>query len=46
MGAAAVKAAEAGGYRSAGTVEFVLGKDGGFYFIEMNTRIQVEQEQI
>lgn len=42
MGAAAVKAAEAGGYRSAGTVEFVLGKDGGFYFIEMNTRIQVE----
>ena len=42
MGAAAVKAAKAGGYRSAGTVEFVLGKDGGFYFIEMNTRIQVE----
>ncbi len=42
MGEAAVKAAKAGGYRSAGTVEFVLGKDGGFYFIEMNTRIQVE----
>lgn len=42
MGAAAVKAAKAGGYRSAGTVEFVLGKDGSFYFIEMNTRIQVE----
>lgn len=42
MGQAAVKAALAGGYESAGTVEFVLGKDGGFYFIEMNTRIQVE----
>lgn len=42
MGEAAVKAAKAGGYRNAGTVEFVLGKDGEFYFIEMNTRIQVE----
>lgn len=42
MGAAAVKAAKAGGYCSAGTVEFVLGRDGSFYFIEMNTRIQVE----
>lgn len=42
MGEAAVKAAKAGGYCSAGTVEFVLGRDGGFYFIEMNTRIQVE----
>lgn len=42
MGEAAVKAAKAGEYRNAGTVEFVLGKDGEFYFIEMNTRIQVE----
>lgn len=42
MGEAAVKAAKAGGYKSAGTVEFVLGKDNVFYFIEMNTRIQVE----
>lgn len=42
MGEAAVKAAKAGGYKSAGTVEFVLGKDNAFYFIEMNTRIQVE----
>jgi acetyl-CoA carboxylase biotin carboxylase subunit len=42
MGEAAVKAAKAGGYESAGTVEFVLGKDNEFYFIEMNTRIQVE----
>ena len=42
MGTAAVKAAKAGGYYSAGTVEFVLGRDGSFYFIEMNTRIQVE----
>lgn len=38
----AVKAAKAAGYFSAGTVEFVLDKDGKFYFIEMNTRIQVE----
>ncbi len=42
MGAAAVKAARAAGYNSAGTVEFVLDDKGSFYFIEMNTRIQVE----
>lgn len=39
---AAVKAAKAVGYVSAGTVEFVLDKEGHFYFIEMNTRVQVE----
>ncbi len=42
MGAAAVQAARATGYRSAGTVEFVLDREGRYYFIEMNTRIQVE----
>ena len=42
MGQAAVRAAQAAGYQSAGTVEFVLDHDGNFYFIEMNTRIQVE----
>lgn len=42
MGEAAVRAAKAAGYTSAGTVEFVLDQEGNFYFIEMNTRIQVE----
>ncbi len=42
MGAAALKAARAVDYVNAGTVEFLLAPDGEFYFIEMNTRIQVE----
>ena len=43
MGQAAVRAAQAAGYQSAGTVEFVLDHEGNFYFIEMNTRIPVTE---
>ena len=42
MGTAAVNAAKAVNYESAGTIEFLLDKHGDFYFMEMNTRIQVE----
>ncbi len=42
MGKAAVEAAQAVGYVGAGTVEFIVDRDGSFYFMEMNTRLQVE----
>ncbi len=42
LGAAAVTACEAVGYENAGTVEFLVDKDDSYYFMEMNTRIQVE----
>jgi len=42
MGKAAIAAAHASGYVNAGTVEFLLDQDGSFYFLEVNTRLQVE----
>ncbi len=42
MGEAAIKASEAADYTNAGTVEFLVDKDRNFYFLEMNTRLQVE----
>ncbi len=42
MGVAAIKAVRAVGYKNAGTIEFLLDESGNFYFMEMNTRVQVE----
>ena len=42
MGRVAVDACKRIGYNNAGTIEFLLDEDGSFYFMEMNTRIQVE----
>ncbi len=42
MGDTAVRMAKAAGYRNAGTCEFLLDRDGNYYFLEMNTRLQVE----
>lgn len=42
MGEAAVRAAKAANYKNAGTIEFLLDKDGNYYFMELNARIQVE----
>ena len=42
MGVAAIKAVRAVDYKNAGTIEFLLDERGHFYFMEMNTRVQVE----
>ena len=42
MGVAAIKAVRAVNYKNAGTIEFLLDERGNFYFMEMNTRVQVE----